>query len=96
MTSKKALSLFRTEQAKELMLRNSDTPLGDIAEQLGFQDPRHFQRVFKRMVGCTPSHFRRSKSSNDLAAAATACPDRPAATVLLDSGDIAHAAGRSR
>jgi AraC-like DNA-binding protein len=65
-TFKDALALFRTERAKEMMLRDRGSSLGDIAEQLGFQDPRHFQRIFKRLVGCTPSHFRRRNSASYL------------------------------
>lgn len=38
----------------------TDTPIGEIAEVLGFQYSQHFNRFFKRAVGKTPSEFRRT------------------------------------
>ena len=39
-------------------LRCSDAPLVDIALAAGFCDQSHLTRVFKRMVGITPSNYR--------------------------------------
>jgi AraC-like DNA-binding protein len=29
-----------------------------IARQVGYQDQFHFSKVFKRKLGCSPSHYR--------------------------------------
>lgn len=48
----------RIRRAKDL-LRNSIRPLSDIALILGFSDQSHFNRVFRRYTGFTPTAFRR-------------------------------------
>jgi AraC family transcriptional regulator len=40
-------------------MTNDRAPLADVAAATGFADQSHFCRVFKRLVGCTPSAFRR-------------------------------------
>ena len=47
------------DRAREL-LASTSLPVQEVAAQLGNGDPYHFQRVFKRCVGLTPSAFRRS------------------------------------
>lgn len=49
----------RIEQAREL-LRSSEQPLAEIALICGFADQSHFTRVFSRMVGASPGHWRRA------------------------------------
>lgn len=46
-----------SRRAKSL-LRDSRTPITDIALQLGYADPAHFTRAFKRWTGVTPSVYR--------------------------------------
>lgn len=41
------------------LVRAGQMPLADVAGQLGFHDPAHFTRSFRRWTGCTPSAFRR-------------------------------------
>ncbi len=41
------------------LLRNSDLPVKDIAERLGYEDPSIFSRAFTRGVGLSPAKFRR-------------------------------------
>lgn len=48
----------RVERAKEL-LRNSASPLADVAFECGFADQSHFTRVFTAMVGVSPGAWRR-------------------------------------
>jgi AraC-like DNA-binding protein len=48
-------------EAKRL-LAHTDLPIAVIAERLGFPDPTHFVKVFKREVGSTPGEFRRRQS----------------------------------
>ncbi len=56
---KRWLLLTAMEQAREL-LATSGLAVQVVAERLGYDDPFHFQRVFKHCVGMTPSAFRRS------------------------------------
>lgn len=44
------------EAQKQLM--NSDLPIGKIAEMLGFNDTSHFNTMFKKYIGISPSKFR--------------------------------------
>lgn len=49
----------RIEKAKGL-LANSDSPIADIALQVGFASQSHFTTMFRRSTGTTPSIFRRA------------------------------------
>ncbi|MCC5845621.1 MAG: substrate-binding domain-containing protein [Verrucomicrobia bacterium] len=53
---------LRMDRAKEL-LRTSNLPLGEVAEQCGFASPYHFSQKFKRDLGLTPGAFRQKKDS---------------------------------
>lgn len=53
------LTEVRLEQAK-LLLRNSDLRIGEIAEQVGFHDARHFSRTFRQQTGLLPTEFRQT------------------------------------
>lgn len=50
----------RVERAKTLM-RNRDTPLSQIALDCGFCDQAHMCRLFRTVVGSTPSRWRREQ-----------------------------------
>ncbi|MEP7453933.1 GlxA family transcriptional regulator [Phyllobacterium sp. SB3] len=50
----------RLEHAKSL-LRQSDTPLIEIAMAVGFENASHFARAFRRLYGYSPSVWRRSQ-----------------------------------
>src|SRR5262245_6318699 len=41
------------------MLTNPERKIGDIAGVLGYTDPGHFTRAFRRWTGLTPREFRR-------------------------------------
>lgn len=49
----------RINKAKRLLIEGS-TSLTEIAESVGFIDYNYFSRVFKKRVGFTPSHYRKS------------------------------------
>lgn len=41
------------------LLMNTDLPIGDIGEQLGFNDNSHFSNAFKKYIGTTPGAYRK-------------------------------------
>jgi AraC family transcriptional activator of mtrCDE len=45
-------------------LRTSDRSTGAVAERAGYQSEAAFQRAFKRHMGLTPAHWRRSARAN--------------------------------
>lgn len=46
-------------EAQALLVQTAK-PINEIAYQLGFQEPTHFSRFFKKHTGLTPSAFRRA------------------------------------
>jgi AraC-like DNA-binding protein len=52
------LMRLKMNHAAELILRGS-LPVKAAAAQLGFEDPYHFSRCFKRVHGVAPSYFGR-------------------------------------
>jgi two-component system response regulator YesN len=48
----------RISEAKR-MLRQTDKRSSEIAFAVGYKDPHYFSFVFKKVVGCTPSEYRR-------------------------------------
>lgn len=49
---------LKTESAK-FLLRETDTPIYRIAEELSYTDEFHFSRAFKRIAGVSPRKFRK-------------------------------------
>ncbi len=56
-TPKSIIDLKLITQAK-LLLKNTNLSIFDISNQLGFKSQVTFCRLFKRVVGYTPSEFR--------------------------------------
>ncbi len=52
------VSLLRVEKAKKLLL-DSNLRINDICVQIGFQSLTHFNRVFKRVIGQSPTGYRK-------------------------------------
>jgi len=48
----------RFDAARKL-LRGTDAPIADVAGFIGFDDPSHFSRMFRRIGGLSPKDFRR-------------------------------------
>ncbi|SHI77853.1 response regulator transcription factor [Desulfofundulus thermosubterraneus] len=48
---------LRIEKAKKL-LAETDLPVGEVAQQVGYPDPNYFSRVFGRAMGVPPSRYR--------------------------------------
>ncbi|WP_312642194.1 response regulator [Hydrogenoanaerobacterium sp.] len=48
----------RVEKAKEL-LKDGKVKIGEIAKRCGYNDSDYFAKVFKKMVDCSPSEYRK-------------------------------------
>ncbi len=51
------LVAYRVEIAKE-MLENTNINIKEIGKACGYTDSNYFSRIFKRVVGCTPTEYR--------------------------------------
>jgi AraC-like DNA-binding protein len=49
---------LRMEHACRL-LDSTDTPVHGVARQLGYEDPYYFSRLFRKVIGLSPSDYRR-------------------------------------
>jgi AraC family transcriptional regulator len=54
------LTQARVERVKMLLLE-SELSLAAISDETGFSDQSHMSKVFKRLAGTTPKHFRDSR-----------------------------------
>ncbi|CAM3274588.1 response regulator [Paenibacillus lupini] len=54
------LTDIRIEKAKE-MLGDIQFKVYQISFQVGYKDPVHFSKLFKKQVGCTPKEYRRQR-----------------------------------
>jgi transcriptional regulator GlxA family with amidase domain len=81
---------LRIEEAKQ-MLEATSEPIEAIANQVGYEDPGFFGRLFKRKVNLSPARYRKRFGSmrSLLAEARASGYDRPTRAV----GSIAMAAG---
>ncbi len=53
------LSTLRIDTAKDL-LQNSNLPIGDIADRIGYGDSTYFSRLFKKNTGISPREYRQT------------------------------------
>lgn len=56
------LTKIRMDKAKYI-LKNSNVKVYQVAPLVGYQDPRYFTQVFKKITGMTPSEFREEGAS---------------------------------
>jgi AraC-like DNA-binding protein len=56
------LNRFRVRQS-QLSLKNNDKSITDVAFEAGFGSSQYFARVFKDLVGMTPSEYRRQRGN---------------------------------
>lgn len=61
-TGKSARGFIRETRIKTAKneLKNSEKKAKDIAQLVGFNDASYFTKIFKEVVGCTPSEYRNS------------------------------------
>jgi transcriptional regulator GlxA family with amidase domain len=52
------IQTLRIEEAKQL-LETTDEPLDEIAAEVGYSEPSAFRHLFRKLVGVTPSAYRR-------------------------------------
>lgn len=53
---------LRIEEGRDL-LNNSNLSIAEVAEKVGYQDSKHFARLFRDTLGVTPRDYRRSVRS---------------------------------
>lgn len=51
------LHFIRTNKAKDLLLSGGYT-VGEVSEIVGYKDVYYFSRVFKKIIGCSPSKYK--------------------------------------
>jgi two-component system response regulator YesN len=51
------LTSFRIEKAKQMLLSGTGS-IKEICIDAGYADPNYFSRIFKKIVGCTPTEYR--------------------------------------
>ncbi|MDF2662227.1 MAG: transcriptional regulator, AraC family protein, partial [Paenibacillus sp.] len=61
--------------AAKLLLMNTDAPIGEIAERLGFASFNHFSRQFRRWSGQPPSYYRPKYKLDRPSAGEASVPD---------------------
>ena len=47
----------------KIMLLDSDMPVSEISEKLGYNSPTYFGIVFKKYEGLSPSEFRKNRGN---------------------------------
>ena len=58
MTPIEYVQTLRLEEAKQI-LETTDMPVEAVANEVGYEDPSYFGRLFKRTVGLTPAQYRK-------------------------------------
>ena len=51
------LTNFRMDRAAELLV-DTDLPVREVADSVGYRQPAQFAKAFRRRHGCSPSEFR--------------------------------------
>lgn len=60
MTPMDCFTKMKIERAREMILQHADMPLREISDSLGFSDTYYFSKVFKRVMGISPSALRKA------------------------------------
>ena len=59
----KVLNKVRVEHA-QMLLKDSDLSISEIAEDCGFATSQHFARIFRQQTGATAAEYRRELTVN--------------------------------
>lgn len=51
---------YRVGRATDL-LKDQSLPISDVARSVGYNDPFHFSKIFKKITGISPTHFRNTE-----------------------------------
>ena len=52
------INRVRLVRAQAYLRRNSSAQIGEVAKEFGFHSMLHFERVFKKICGCSPREYR--------------------------------------
>lgn len=63
MTPKQYITSIRINKAKEL-LKSTDYSIEEIGTLVGYENPLYFSRIFKKVIGCAPSAYRKDYGSH--------------------------------
>lgn len=58
------VTTIRIQKAKQLLEEN-ELNVSEVAYEVGYSEPKYFSNVFKRMVGMTPSEYRKNNKERD-------------------------------
>lgn len=61
LTPTEFLTKYRMEEAEKRLL-DTDEPIAEIAESVGFQNIYYFSTAFKKHMGCSPQNYRKKKN----------------------------------
>ena len=86
---------LRIEEAKQ-MLESSETPIEEIAAEVGYQEPGFFRRLFKRRVGITPGAYRKAFITTRVGRSRVVNPSLQAGSLSLVSRSEHPGLGESR
>lgn len=96
MTVGNCLTVIRIRKAAEL-ISFSDMNLNQVASATGFVNLSHFNRIFKKVVGIPPGHYRRMFSGDILTKQDyKGIDDEAIQTILKQNGFIISVLGRKR
>lgn len=56
------LTLVRFEKGR-MLVENSNLSVAEICQRCGFSDPRYFNEIYRKQLGCTPKEHRQSSNS---------------------------------
>ncbi|SFM45978.1 Helix-turn-helix domain-containing protein [Paenibacillus sp. 1_12] len=59
------LNSLRIDKARKLLETKPHVPVNTIGQQVGFDSPQHFTKVFKKYTGITPGYYRLAEDNDN-------------------------------